>query len=34
MLSWGIIIGAAAALFLQALGKAFADWAKKNWFGQ
>ena len=34
MFAWGIIAGAAAFALLAALGKAFAEWAKKNWFNQ
>ena len=31
MFAWGIIVGLAASALLGALGKAFADWVKKNW---
>ncbi len=34
MLAWGIIIGAGLYALLGALGKDFAEWAKKKWFNQ
>lgn len=33
-LSIGILVGVGLSLLFGALGKAFADWAKKKWFGQ
>jgi len=30
----GVLVGLGVAALFGALGKAFAEWAKKKWFGQ